>query len=130
MTNLLNKYREILLYAFFGVLTTLINIFVFFLMRDFLNSSIVISNTIAWLLSVLFAFVTNKKWVFESKNNQRLKEMVHFYLARIATLLIETIVLYILIDLMLINDTISKVFSNIIVIVLNYVFSKMFVFKR
>lgn len=128
--NLLNKYREILLYVFFGVLTTLINIIVFFLMRDFLNSSIVISNTIAWLLSVLFAFVTNKKWVFESKNNQRLKEMVHFYLARIATLLIETIVLYILIDLMLINDTISKVFSNIIVIVLNYVFSKMFVFKR
>lgn len=128
--NLLNKYREILLYVFFGVLTTLINIIVFFLMRDFLNSSIVISNTIAWLLSVLFAFVTNKKWVFESKNNQRLKEMVHFYLARIATLLIETIVLYILIDLMLINDAISKVFSNIIVIVLNYVFSKMFVFKR
>lgn len=128
--NLLNKYREILLYVFFGVLTTLINIIVFFVMRDFLNSSIVISNTIAWLLSVLFAFVTNKKWVFESKNNQRLKEMVHFYLARIATLLIETIVLYILIDLMLINDTISKVFSNIIVIVLNYVFSKMFVFKR
>ena len=127
-----NKYREALLYLVFGGLTTVINIFVFFVLRLF-NIEIYISNIIAWILSVLFAFITNKLFVFESKNKSKkenTRELVSFFGFRILSLVFDMGAMYLLLQVLGINELISKVLSNILVIILNYIFSKIFIFKK
>ena len=126
-----NKYREGLLYLFFGGLTTLLNILIFFILRQF-NIYIYLSNAIAWVLCVLFAFITNKLFVFESKgksNKENTREIVSFFIFRIISLLFDMGVMYLLLDLLFVNEVISKIVSNVVVIILNYLFSKMFIFK-
>lgn len=130
MIGLFKKYKEIILYIVFGVFTTVVNILIFNLCRNGAGLSIAIANGIAWFWAVFFAYITNRKWVFESNGNSVLKEVFYFYLARVATLVIETIILYVFIDMIGMGDLVSKVFSNIVVIVLNYVFSKLFVFRK
>lgn len=130
MFELLKRYKEMILYIIFGVLTTVINIFLFSICRDGLGFSILIANSFAWFWSVLFAYITNKKWVFESKDNQIAKEVVNFYLSRVATLLLETVLLFLLIETLGFNDVFSKIVSNVVVVVMNFVLSKIFVFKR
>ena len=124
-----NRYREVIAYLFFGMLTTLINIFAFYILRK-LNIGIYISNVIAWIVSVLFAFVTNKLFVFESKNNNMIKEMIEFYFFRILSLVFDMGLMFLLIEIININDMISKIITNIFVIIINYLFSKLFVFKK
>lgn len=126
-----NKFREGLLYLFFGGCTTLVNIISFFVLRQ-LKISIYISNIIAWFISVVFAFVTNKLFVFESRGKslkETFKEGVSFFLFRVASLLFDMGIMYILIDLLSSNEMISKIISNIFVIIINYVFSKLFIFS-
>lgn len=123
------KIKELFLYLIFGILTTIINIIVFHISYKICAVSIIISNIFAWISAVLFAYITNKKFVFESNTNQPLKEMFSFYIARIITLIIETIFLYIFINILKIDSFFSKIISNIIVIVLNYIFSKLWIFK-
>lgn len=126
-----NKYREGLLYLFFGGLTTLLNILIFFILRQF-NIYVYLSNAIAWVLCVLFAFITNKLFVFESKgksNKENTREIVSFFIFRIISLLFDMGVMYLLLDLLFVNEVISKIVSNVVVIILNYLFSKMFIFK-
>lgn len=126
-----NKFREGLLYLFFGGCTTLVNIISFFVLRK-LKISIYISNIIAWFISVVFAFVTNKLFVFESRGKslkETFKEGVSFFLFRVASLLFDMGIMYILIDLLSSNEMISKIISNIFVIIINYVFSKLFIFS-
>lgn len=128
----LNKYREGLLYLFFGGCTTLINIIAFFLLRQF-HIGKYISNALAWFISVVFAFLTNKLYVFESKNKNKktvLKESVSFFLFRIASLGFDTGIMYVLLEIMSVNELVSKIASNVFVIVINYFFSKLFVFKK
>ena len=131
-TSWYNKYREALLYLVFGGLTTVINIVVFFILRLF-NIEIYISNIIAWILSVLFAFITNKVFVFESKNKSKkenTRELVSFFGFRILSLVFDMGAMYLLLQVLGINELISKVLSNILVIILNYIFSKIFIFKN
>jgi putative flippase GtrA len=123
------KIKELFLYLIFGILTTSINIIVFHISYKICAVSMIISNIFAWISAVLFAYITNKKFVFESNTNQPLKEMFSFYIARIITLIIETIFLYIFINILKIDSFFSKIISNIIVIVLNYIFSKLWIFK-
>lgn len=126
-----NKFREGLLYLFFGGCTTLVNIISFFVLRK-LKISIYISNIIAWFISVVFAFVTNKLFVFESRGKslkETFKEGVSFFLFRVVSLLFDMGIMYILIDLLSSNEMISKIISNIFVIIINYVFSKLFIFS-
>lgn len=130
MKNLLNKYHDIVLYVLFGVMTTIVNIIVFAVCRDTFHMDITLSNIIAWVWSVLFAYITNKKWVFHSTNGQWLKEMLSFYGSRVATLLIETVLLFVLINLISVGEMYAKIFSNVIVIILNYILSKVFVFSK
>jgi putative flippase GtrA len=95
--------------------------------------SVYSSNVIAWLLSVLFAYITNRKYVFNSKAtslNGKIKEITSFYVCRLLTFGVDMLSMYILIDLININDMISKIIANIIVIVLNYIFSKLIIFKK
>ena len=127
-----NKYREVLLYLVFGALTTLINIIAFYVFRK-LSIEIYTSNIIAWLLSVLFAFITNKLFVFESKNKntkENIKEAVSFFSFRILSLIFDMVFMYLMIQIIKANEMLSKVISNVLVIILNYIFSKLFIFKK
>lgn len=126
-----NKYREGILYLFFGGLTTLINIAAFYLFRQ-LSIEVYISNLLAWVLSVLSAFIFNKLFVFDSNSTNIsliVKEGISFFGFRILSLGIDMIMMFVMIQLLSINEMISKVFANIVVIILNYLFSKFFIFK-
>ena len=124
---------EMLLYIFFGVLTTVVNILSFGLLRDVLRWQLLTANTLAWVLSVAFAFLTNKVFVFRSKSfaaKQVLRELTSFVGARLFSLAVDTAGMWLLVDVLTWNDWLAKVLMNVIVIVLNYVFSKLFIFKR
>ena len=126
-----NKIKELLWYAFFGVLTTLVNIISFYLL-DKTGINVYINNFIAWFLSVLFAFFTNKLFVFQSKSLDKkvmTKEILSFFFFRILSLGIDMLGMYICISLINLSKMLSKIIMNIIVIVANYVFSKIFIFK-
>ena len=127
-----NKLKEIIWYGFFGVLTTLINIISFYLL-DKTGMNVYVSNFFAWFISVLFAFITNKLFVFNSKSLNKkvlMKEMFSFFFFRILSLGIDMAGMYICISLMKVNKMLSKVIMNVIVIIANYIFSKVFIFKK
>lgn len=121
--------RELVLYVVFGTFTFFVNIIVYFLFENVLGVNYLISNVIAWFFSVLFAYITNRIWVFESKSPDILKEMSLFFGGRIFSGVIDTALMYLFIDVMTIGDDISKIIVQVIVIILNYVFSKLIVFK-
>ena len=133
MKALLEKYRGLILYAVFGALTTAINIAAYALCYRVLKLPNVPSNVVAWVLAVLFAFVTNKLYVFESKSLERgtvLRELVSFVGARLATGLLDLAVMFVGVDVLHGPDLVFKAASNIVVILLNYVFSKLIVFRK
>ena len=127
-----NKYREVISYLFFGGCTTLINIVSFFLLR-LINCPLFISNLFAWIISVFFAFITNKIFVFESKDKNKNKvifECLSFFFFRVVSLVFDMGCMYLLINVLNVNELISKIISNIFVIIINYVFSKLIIFKK
>ena len=131
MQELIIKNKEIIKYLIFGILTTLVNILCFYIL-DKLNVDIYINNTISWIVSVIFAFITNKLYVFESKSLDIkiiFKEGTSFLGARIFSYFVDMGTIYLLFDGLRINKLISKIASNIIVIIINYIFSK-FIFKK
>lgn len=121
--------REVFFYLVFGVLTTLVNIVSFAMLTRLLSAGTVLSNVIAWFLSVLFAYVTNRRWVFQSKDGNVFREAAAFFSGRIGTGVLDTVVMFITVDLLGWNDMVMKVISNVIVVILNYIISKFFVFK-
>ncbi len=123
------QYQEIILYGIFGVLTTVVNIIVYWFFARFIGVNYLLSTAIAWILSVLFAFITNRLYVFESKNQNIWKEMYLFFTFRLLSGLIDFIDMYLFVDVLHFDDMVIKIVSNVIVIVLNYVFSKLFIFK-
>lgn len=134
--ELLVKYRELIVYIIVGVITTIINWGASFLLDAFvLDSSKPVENTIinviAWIVAVIASFPMNRKWVFRSNNPKWWGEFWGFTAARISTLLIEELVMLLCVNLLGIPFRISKVFiASVIVIVLNYVFSKLLVFRK
>ena len=127
------KYKSQILYLFFGGLSTLLNIVIFFIFNTLIKIDYQTSNVIAWIIVVIFAYITNKIWVFESKKETKselLKETVSFFGSRLLTLGIEFILLYLFVEKFNILELVSKIIINIVVIVLNYVLSKLFVFKK
>ena len=135
--KLYNNYKEIVNYLIIGVLTTVVSLVSFYLIRIFVftNDSqfdIQLANVISWVLAVLFAFVTNKKYVFESKSTgyQKFLEMIKFYVSRLTTLGVEMFVMWLLTSPLKVDDMISKIIVQFIIVILNYVFSKLFVFKK
>jgi len=131
--ELIIKYKSIILYLIFGVLTTVVSILLYAFCTRILSFGYYISNIISWIGSVTFAYFTNRGIVFESKAEtikNRLKEFIMFYVSRILTLLLETLLLKIGIDFIHIDDLIVKIIANIMVIIMNYVFSKFIVFKN
>lgn len=128
--NLYNKYKMIFWYLVFGVLTTVVNIVVYFLLREICNVNYLISNAFAWFFSVLFAYVTNRKYVFESQSREILAEITKFFSSRLATGVLDMFLMWLLVSFTPINDLYIKIFVNVIVIILNYIFSKVFVFRE
>lgn len=124
------QYKEVLLYLIFGVLTTLVNIVTYALSTKIFHIDWQVSNVIAWVLSVLFAYITNRKYVFESKDSNVIREMISFVIFRLVSFVLDMGFMYLFIDMMHVNDMISKIIVQVIVIVLNYVFSKLFIFKK
>ncbi len=129
--KLIKKNREVISYLIFGVLTTLVNYLCYYLAKDFFSLDYRLSNFIAWFFSVLFAFITNKHLVFlsESKGTDLLKEAGKFYFYRILSLVIDMGAMIVLISGLHLNDFLAKTITQVLVIVLNYVFSKWFIFK-
>ncbi len=132
--KLYQRYTEIIMYLIVGVCTTVISLIIYYgLSMTILDPSnaleLQIANVISWVISVLFAYITNRKYVFHSKSHQKGKEFVSFVSSRIVTLLLDMFIMYVGVTLLSLNDKIFKVLSQVIVIVANYVFSKLFVFK-
>ena len=128
------KYKEIINYLFFGGLTTLVNFVIYLALTRLFSIDEIISNAIAWVCAVLFAYVTNKLFVFESKTNNKketAKELGTFFLFRIISgLLCDQGTFALMVKVFHINDIISKVVTQILVIVANYVFSKFIIFRK
>jgi putative flippase GtrA len=128
------KYKEIINYLIVGVLTTVVSLAVYyFSVFTFLNPEnsieLQIANIISWIAGVAFAYFTNRKYVFESEEQNKLKEASKFVLARVVTLIMDMVIMYLGVTLFKFNDKIVKLVSQVIIIVSNYVFSKLFVFK-
>ena len=127
------KYREVILYLVFGVLTTVVSISSYYICSEILNIHYLVSNIISWVLAVIFAYFTNRVWVFESKSKNTsdiLKEMLTFVNCRLLSGVIDMATMFVLVGAIHINDMYAKVFTQFIVVVLNYVFSKLIVFKK
>lgn len=129
---LYQKYKSVLLYLFFGVLTTCISIFSFVLCDTVLGIHVLVSNIISWILAVSFAYFTNRTWVFQSSATRSAlaKEVLLFFSARISTLLIEEALMWFFVMVLQYDSTVIKLVAQIVVLVLNYVFSKIIVFKK
>ncbi len=126
------KYLLLIKYGVFGVLTTLINVVTYAICYERFQFLNVVSNMIAWTLAVLFAFITNKLYVFESKSMKKktfFREFVKFTVARLATGGLDLGIMFVGVDMMRGPALIFKVISNVIVIILNYVLSRLVVFK-
>ena len=129
--DLYDNYQEMVNYVFFGGLTTLVNIIVFFLLDTGLGCPYLIANAIAIVVSILFAYVTNKIWVFQSKTEnfqETFYEFTKFIGFRLLSGLADMAAMWVLVDLLIIDSSISKLLTQFIVVVLNYVFSKFFIF--
>nr|WP_044010580.1 GtrA family protein [Paucilactobacillus wasatchensis] len=131
VVTLFKKYQSMIAYIFFGGVTTLVNLGVFAGL-DGLHWNYQLANVIAWFLSVLVAYLTNKVWVFSSHYTTVkafIVEFLEFYFFRALTLIIDIIILYIGISLLHWNALVVKLIDNVLVVIVNYVFSKWYIFK-
>ena len=133
MISFLKKYKEIVLYLLFGGGTTLVNLIFYYICYEQLGISNVASTTIAWVVSVAFAFITNKLWVFNSKRFTTrviLREGVMFFSCRLLTGLLDVVIMVLAVDVFALHAHLWKVIANIIVIVANWTASKLYIFNH
>jgi len=133
--NLYQKNKEIINYLIFGVLTTIVSLATYYLLVfTILNPNnpiqIQIANIISWITCVTFAYITNKLYVFEKTNKHILKEIFEFYTSRLLSLFIDMILMFIFVSTLKFNDKIIKIIIQIIIIIANYILSKLIVFKN
>ncbi len=133
LKEMMEKYKDIVPYAIFGILTTIINIVVYLFFAHILKKEVMFSTFAAWFLSVLFAYVTNRKWVFHSgvlTFSNIIREAVAFFICRLATGIADILIMFIFVNIFHFNDLFIKIISNIAVIILNYVASKWIIFNH
>lgn len=133
--DLYKKHEEIINYLIVGVLTTVVSLATYFICTmTFLDPNkkieLQIANIISWIFAVAFAYFTNRKYVFKSKNENMLKEATSFVGSRILSLLMDMFTMFIIVSVLHLNDKIGKLVSQIIVTIANYILSKLFVFKK
>ena len=131
--GLMKKHKSFIAYGVFGVLTTIVNIVTYNICYNNLGISNTLSNIAAWILAVTFAYLTNKVWVFDSKSwkwEVLRREVPAFISCRLATGVLDIVIMFICVDIMGLHALLMKVISNVLVIILNYVFSKLVIFKK
>ena len=131
--TLMHKYWDILIYLFFGGLTTLVNFVIYYPCYNWLHMSATMSNVLAWLVAVAFAYLTNKPFVFHSHDWSAKTvgpELMKFVGCRVGSGLIETAAIFLTVDLLGWNGNVMKLLLAVIVVILNYVGSKLLVFRK
>lgn len=131
--SIYKKYKEPLLYIFFGGLTTVISIGVFAFFSYVVYLDEITANTISWICAVLFAYVTNRIWVFHSAAAglaSIIREMIAFFGGRLLTLLFETSMMLVFVTFLHQNKMLVKIIATIFVMVLNYIISKVYIFRE
>lgn len=133
--DLLYGHRELVAYLIVGILTTVVSLVTYYLcVFTFLNPNdaleLQIANMISWFCAVVFAYFTNRKFVFQSKNNNVVKEGAKFCLSRVVTLIIDMFFMFLFVTLLRMNDKIAKLIVQVIVTIGNYIISKFFVFTN
>lgn len=133
--ELYKKYEELINYVIVGVLTTIVSLGSYYIcvLTVFTPDNPILlqsANIISWILAVTFAYFANRKYVFKSNNPNKLKEASKFYGARIATLLIDMLFMFLTVSIFHFNDKIMKILSNIIILIINYIISKFIVFIK
>lgn len=141
------KYRELIMYVIFGGLTTVVNWLFYYIVphseepftsflifgKEFFISEWLIAQVIAWVAAVVFAFVVNKIFVFEDKDNSPkalFRQIWQFVSVRIASFVLETLLMWVLIDILTVNTNIAKIPVAVLTVVINYVASKLLIFKK
>ena len=130
---LIEKYQDILSYLFFGVLTTVVNYLVYLPCFNLLEMSAAASNVAAWVVAVAFAYLTNKPFVFKSHDwsaKTVLPELSKFVGCRVGSGVLETLIIFLTVDCLLWNGNVMKLVTSVLVVILNYVASKLLVFRK
>ena len=125
------KYKALILYGIFGVTTTIINVVSYALLL-FVGINVQIAVVFSWLLAVIVSYLTNRVWVFNSgavTKLEILREFISFMLARLATLVVEMVIIWFGVQLLNQDPIVWKIIDNVVVIILNYIISKLIVFK-
>ncbi len=133
IADIYRNHLEGMRYLVFGALATVVNIACYSICLYSLNIENATSNIIAWIVAAIFAYITNKFFVFDSKVNTKkalIYEITSFFGCRLLTLVIDEAIMIITVDKMGLNGFLMKVIANIVVIILNFVFSKLFIFKK
>lgn len=130
--GLLRRYREAILYLFFGGLTTLVNIVSYALLAEWAGVYYLAANAIAWVLSVLFAYLTNRSFVFNSHSQglAALRELTLFVGCRVLSGVFDMACMFICVSLIRMPGFWAKLISNVVVVILNYLFSKFWIFRE
>jgi len=124
------RHKAVLLYLFFGALTTLVSILSFALFHSLLGITETLANIPSWILAVLFAYVTNRIWVFQSCSQQILGEITAFFCSRLGTLALEELILWVFASTLGLPAMLVKIAAQLLVILLNYLLSKLLVFRN
>ena len=131
--ELVKKHWDVVAYLFFGVLTTAVNYAVYLPCYNWLGLSGAVSNVIAWAVAVAFAYLTNKPWVFKSHDWSAkvvVPELAKFVACRVASGALETGIIFVFVDLMGFDGNLFKLITSVLVVILNYIGSKLLVFKK
>lgn len=127
------RYRQLISYLFFGVCTTILNTLCHYLCYNILHRSNVFSTVVAWVVAVIAAYLTNKFWVFESRGmrpRETMRELLSFFTLRIGTGVLDVGIMFAAVDLCHGNSVLWKLISNFLVVVINYIASKLVIFKK
>ena len=133
LRDLTEKYWDILSYLFFGVLTTVVNYLIYLPVYNLCGLSAALSNVIAWVVAVIFAFLTNKPFVFRSHDwsaQTVIPELTKFVSCRVASGAMETLILLLTVDVLHWNGNVWKLVTQVLVVIVNYVGSKLLVFRK
>ena len=133
LIGMLEQYREVISYLVFGVLTTVVSFIFYFIPSALFGLPAWSSSIISWIFAVSFAYVTNKRYVFESKAyglRQVTTEIILFFGARLVSLGINVAIMFVFVDWYGLNELLFFIISQVVVMVMNYVFSKLVIFRK
>lgn len=129
----MKQYREMIMYIIMGIFTTAVNISSFYILVEILDTDYKTATVIAWILSVLFAYITNKIYVFQQKTSDMrslMRELTAFFSVRLLSLGIDLGMMILLVSQFHSNETLAKILDNVVIVVVNYIASKWLVFKK